>query len=272
MKGTKKGGPKHDWSRRHTSQGPGENCPDEGWHPSRRLPVPAKVSYKVNSALPVAPSCLLYEYYDNIARHVCRGLILIWSQPAKNTGGVLPLSTELECPRGIVRYCVLRWILMHGAGSDPSLVEGCMALATTATGKPSRVHCTVYVENYARVHRIDELWTETPMSRTTSTAVARIGTTFYGLLYWVRYQIRVETVADRLPKSFSPPLSVKWLRLFRVKSVWPLHSIGRLRLLVRIDSVWRPRSSQSYPVQYPLLPMPRIIQRMRIRIINVINY
>ena len=25
------------------------------------------------------------------------------------------------------------------------------------TGKPSRVHCTVYVENYARVHRIDEL-------------------------------------------------------------------------------------------------------------------
>ena len=25
------------------------------------------------------------------------------------------------------------------------------------TGKLSRVHCTVYVENYARVHRIDEL-------------------------------------------------------------------------------------------------------------------
>ena len=146
----------------------------------------------------------------------------------------------------------------------------CQWPSVIKTGKSSRVHCTVYV-NYARVYHIDKLWIETPMSRK-STAVACIGTTFYGLLYWVRYQIRVETVADRLPKSFSPPLSVKWLRLFRVKSVWPLHSIGRFRLLVRIDSVWRPRSSQSYPVQYPLLPMPHIIQRMSIRIINVINY
>ena len=35
------------------------------------------------------------------------------------------------------------------------LVEATLAVA--ATGKASRVHCTVNVENYARVHRIDEL-------------------------------------------------------------------------------------------------------------------
>jgi hypothetical protein len=53
----------------------------------------------------------------------------------------------------------------------------------TSTGKPSLVDCAVFAENYARVHRIDELGTETPMSRITNTAIARIGTTFYGLSY-----------------------------------------------------------------------------------------
>ena len=52
----------------------------------------------------------------------------------------------------------------------------------------------VYRENEVRVRRIDELGTESPMSRITSTVVVRIGTTFYRLFHWVRYQIRTESV------------------------------------------------------------------------------
>ena len=37
------------------------------------------------------------------------------------------------------------------------LVKRIMISSLGYTGKASRVHCTVNVENYARVHRIDEL-------------------------------------------------------------------------------------------------------------------
>ena len=124
------------------------------------------------------------------------------------------------------------WCNGNSSCSLHNVILCTMLLAIIAlTGKRSRVNCTVYKENEVRVHHIDELGTESPMSRT-STAVTCIGTTFYGLLYWVH-----------LTTPFCLALSVKWLRLCGQQG-----PSVRFILLLRVTSVWRSRSSQSHPI------------------------